>query len=684
LGGSSSGGGGGGGGGVGSGGGSDDTSSGGGTQAYQFCGSDNGGNGGSGGGGRALAFQFSSSAAFEFTAGSASATLGADPATAQVIAADETATFAFPSAAVPSDVWSWLLEFCCCADLLVVKQCSRELCTAAALPFARLFCLAACSVFTSSTPILRMLCGGNAAGRRDVRSKPTVVRNLLCEQAVPLAALLVQSSDARVHLHAMDATCGLLAKSGCKMKVCKALCRQPALLRRFVELVQCEGPDLQKSAAKVLLLITDVRPRFSAGPLCAAGALKLVGVFLGVSKWPGKQQFAIRLMARISVVSVQLRDAVLDGGLLVTLLQVLQGHCSGGGGGGGGGSDDGDHEDHATQHLNVMRHGAKALAALVCPLDDDDRGNETPPLPPGVLREPQLLPAVRALLASADDEIISSACDILLCMGFSPGGAVLLGRLDARQRTVQLLEHRLPSVRDAALRTALIEMRHRVGEWGGYTFPGVDALVDAGAVPPLAALLRDAQDGADNDYHAGVRHGTCQALARITAGGCEAHVQAVLDAGAVPPLLREARLANILGPEDTATCRYGATAITNVVLGGTTQQASSLATPLCVGALVRLLSWNDTHVIVRVLHALTALLHANDEVASVIGASDGLRFIDALLTHRIHEFEGVYEQARQLRAAVAPENEDDDGAAAGTGSQSSFNLEGLFGELELG
>ena len=103
-----------------------------------------------------------------------------------------------------------------------------------------------------------------------------------------------------------------------------------------------------------------------------------------------------------------------------------------------------------------------------------------------------------------------------------------------------------------------------------------------------------------------------------------------------------------------------------------------------MGALVRLLSWNDTHVIVRVLHALTALLHANDEVASFIGASDGLRFIDALLTHKIHEFEGVYEQARQLRAAVAPEDEDDDGAAAGTGSQSSFNLEGLFGELELG
>merc|ERR1712226_646594 len=138
-----------------------------------------------------------------------------------------------------------------------------------------------------------------------------------------------------------------------------------------------------------------------------------------------------------------------------------------------------------------------------------------------------------------------------------------------------------------------------------------------------------------NDPKESMRKETCWTISNILAGSHD-QIQAVIDAGVIPPLLVR------LGTDDFEVRREAAWSFANASSGGTPEQIQQLVASGCLEGMADLLSGTDTRMTTVVLEFVGNVLAVPDQSAPASAEGDGLhtgRVRDAISSDTLEELQ---------------------------------------------
>jgi importin subunit alpha-1 len=258
-----------------------------------------------------------------------------------------------------------------------------------------------------------------------------------------------------------------------------------------------------------------------------------------------------------------------------------------------------------------------------------------------------LIPCFVHLLGMEDDEVVTDACWALSYLSDGPNEniqAVLEAGVTGR--LIQLLAHPNSAVKTPALRTC------------GNIVTGDDhqtqAIVDGGALAHFVGLLAPHNKKT-------VRKETCWAISNVN-GGTKTQIQAVFEAGLIPPVL------DALANADFDVKKEAAWAISNATCGKVPEQIDFLVQQNCLKPLSDLLEAQDARIIIVVLDALSNILSVGQSRAEQMGVDDNpyvtaleeVEGLDRLEELQSHANDQIYEKAIFLLETYFNPDEDDD------------------------
>eukprot|EP01117_Protostelium_nocturnum_P003800 TRINITY_DN15063_c0_g1_i1.p1 TRINITY_DN15063_c0_g1~~TRINITY_DN15063_c0_g1_i1.p1 ORF type:complete len:528 (-),score=216.69 TRINITY_DN15063_c0_g1_i1:261-1844(-) len=322
---------------------------------------------------------------------------------------------------------------------------------------------------------------------------------------------------------------------------------------------------------------------------------------------------AVWALGNITGDSPQCRDYVLQCGILVPLLQILQG-------------------GNAKQ--SMLRNATWSLSNLC-------RGK--PPTKFQLIAP--AVPTLARLTQSTDNEVLVDALwalsyltdtddtqlDAVLSAGFAP-------------RVVDLLSSAQPSIQTPALRVV------------GNIVTGNDVItqrmLDLRILPHLYTLLHSTRKG--------LRKEAAWAISNITAGN-KTQTQQVIEANLIPQLV------HLLTNSEFEVKKEAAWALSNATTWKSSGQISYLVNHGVIKPFVDLIKTKDAKMIGVALEALENILHAganhksgNNPYCLAIEEADGLDVIEQLQEHESSE---IYERAQRILEDYFDTEEDDENAA---------------------
>lgn len=296
------------------------------------------------------------------------------------------------------------------------------------------------------------------------------------------------------------------------------------------------------------------------------------------------------------------RDHVLEQGFMQPLLQVLS---------------------HQNNRQTMQRNATWALSNLC-------RGK---PQPKFSMVSP-CLPTLARLLYSPDQEIVIDAAWALSYLSDGPDSniqAVL--NSGVAPRLIELLQHNYFAVQTPTLRT--------VGNIVTGNDQQTQAIIDLGGIQALGTLLSSTRKA--------LRKESAWALSNITAGN-QIQTQLIINANLIHPLVQ------LVSAAEHDVKKEAAWAISNATTWKSPEQIQHMVSVGVIQALVELLAFNDTKIILVALDALENILEVGESLipktrnnknpyCDVLEEADGLDKLDQL---QMHESTEIYEKAIRI------------------------------------
>jgi importin subunit alpha-1 len=259
-----------------------------------------------------------------------------------------------------------------------------------------------------------------------------------------------------------------------------------------------------------------------------------------------------------------------------------------------------------------------------------------------------LIPCFAHLIHSKDDEVVTDACWALSYMSDGSNDkiqAILESGIGAQ--LIELLAHPNAAVHTPALRT--------VGNIVTGDDKQTQAMIDGGCLPRFIHLL-----GTQNKKT--VRKETCWAISNVN-GGTKAQIQAVFEAGLIPPVI------DALTNADFDIKKEAAWAISNATCSQVPEQIEYLVQQNALKSLSDILEAQDARIITVALDAIENILKVGRTVAENAGSdenpyataleeAEGLEKLEELQSHAN---DAIYEKAIAILESYFGEDDDDDG-----------------------
>jgi hypothetical protein len=292
--------------------------------------------------------------------------------------------------------------------------------------------------------------------------------------------------------------------------------------------------------------------------------------------------------------SVSARDVILAAGVMNQLLRCLEAH---------------------PDNLSLQRIGSWTLSNLVegifqQPSHGKGGGKSSDYSSSDEIEMPVLLPVLRRLLRMADAEVLSYTCWTLshLCDGPSSHIAEVVTTKDESKapkgglvpRLVELLLHPSWRVTKPALRTIGNIVCAECGDdntHGGTTTDYTEVILECGAVPRLKELVTHGNREIQKE--------ACWTLSNIAAGTVD-QIQAVIDSGAIPPLVKLVREKKTDQEVRSEACWV----VLNATSCGSDAQIEVLVDEGCVSVLGVLLS--EASMVMMALEGLERVLQVEE------------------------------------------------------------------------
>ncbi|KAF0920702.1 hypothetical protein E2562_036405 [Oryza meyeriana var. granulata] len=460
-------------------------------------------------------------------------------------------------------------------------------------------------------------------------------------ESLPMMVQRLYSDDSSMQLEATTQFRKLLSVERCP-PIDEVI--RSGVLPRFVEfLTREEYPQLQFEAAWAL---TNIASGTAANTMAVVehGAVPIFVKLLSSPREDVREQ-AVWALGNVAGDSTKCRNLVLMHGAMLPLLQQLNEHAK----------------------LSMLRNSAWTLSNFC-------RGK---PQPDFKHVEPAL-PALRQLILSQDEEILTDSCWALSYLSDGSDDKIqAVIETGVCPRLVELLNHPSPTVLIPALRTV------------GNIVTGNDAqtqhiLDHPQALPCLFNLLTTTQKKS-------IKREACWTISNITAGTKE-QIQAVINANIISPLL------HLLQNADFDVKKEAAWAISNATSGGTPDQIEYLVSQGCIKPLCDLLNHKDSKIVSICLDGLDNILSVGEAkknlgacninmFVQMIDDAEGLEKIEDLQNHDNVE---IYEKAVSVLESYCVEDDDQqhlltpaDGFNSGIAPSDGFYFGSLDEETHL-
>ncbi|KAL5704356.1 hypothetical protein ACHQM5_022796 [Ranunculus cassubicifolius] len=237
-----------------------------------------------------------------------------------------------------------------------------------------------------------------------------------------------------------------------------------------------------------------------------------------------------------------------------------------------------------------------------------------------------VLPALKRLIHSTDEEVLSHACTALsnICLGTDEGQAVTEGIqavIEAKvcQRLVDLWLHPSPSV--------VIQALWAVGNIGCLGDTQIQSIINR-SLPSLKILITQ-------NHNDSIKEEACSTISSHILGGNEEQIQSLIAGGIIGPLV------NLLQTAEFDIKKEAAYAIVNAINNGSAQQIKYLVSLGCIRGLCDFLVSPDPEIVELFLDGLENILKVGETekiadiniYAELIETAELLEKIENLQSH---------------------------------------------------